>query len=839
MFQDRIFVMPAFPPSSNDHPAGILTMAQQRLVELIDAIDGIVWEADPATFCFTFVSGQAERILGYLPDEWYVDGFWAAHIHPEDCERAIGYCAAQTQAGVDHAFEYRMLARDGRVVWLKDSVSVRLDQGRPVALCGIMVDISAQKQAQQAAAEEAHFFEQLGDTIPSPIFWKDAEGCYRGCNKAFEAYIGLAREELIGKSVFDIAPRALAEVYAAADQALFDRGGTQVYEAGVRYHDGSKHDVTFYKAIISQKDGSPGGLVGVMLDITERKRAEDALKLSSTVFENSMQGIVITNADTRILKVNRSFCAITGYDAHEVLGQTPVILRSGRQDAVFYQTMWNVINEEGYWSGELWNRRKSGEVYAEHLSVTRVLDESGAVANYIGIFNDISHYKAAQHQIERLSFFDAMTGLPNRALLQDRLHHALLNAERQHRRVALLVIDLDRLAHINDSLGHHIGDRLLVAVAERLQAVMPAAATLSRHIGDEFAVVVEDLADPQPASDLAERLLSDLSRAFLLDGHEVSISACIGISMYPEDGNTPEKLLKHADVALHHAKGSGVGRFQFFREEMNHASMERLLIESSLRLALQRNEFRVFYQPQVEFGSGRIIGMEALVRWQHPEMGMVSPARFIPIAEETGQIVDIGMWVLREACMQTRRWHLEGHEHLRVAVNVSARQFNQEDFSALVRMALLESGLAPDRLELELTESMIMQRPERVVGVMAELRELGVKFSIDDFGTGYSSLSQLKRFPIDKLKIDQSFTRDIGIDDSGSAITRAIIALGHSMRLLVVAEGVETSEQQRFLIESGCHSMQGYLFSRPLPAEDFSALLARYLPAPRAVELNI
>ena len=816
-------------PLSAATPADQLNDARQRLADLVDSIDGIVWEADPASFNFTFVSRQAERILGYRPEEWYEPGFWPAHIYPEDRDHAVHFCATQTQAGLEHKFEYRMVARDGRVVWLKDSVSVVMRDGAPVALRGIMIDISEHKEARRIADERLHFLQQLGDTIPNPIFWKDASGSYRGCNKAFEAYIGIARAELLGKTVYDISPPELARIYAAADEELFRRRDTQTYEARVRYHDGTHHDVTFYKATFSKTDGSLGGLVGVMLDITQRKRGEEALRLSSTVFENSPQGIVITDGELRILRVNRMFCEITGYDAEDVIGKTPEVLRSGRHDAAFYDAMWKSINEQGSWSGELWNRRKSGETYAEHLSIIRVPDDSGTAINYIGLFNDISHFKAAQMQIEKLSYFDAMTGLPNRALLHDRLQHALLNAERHESRVALLAIDLDRLAHINDTLGHHTGDLLLGAVAKRLSVAMRAADTLSRHIGDEFALILEDLTESQMAAETAERLLAEVARPFQIEGRDVSISACIGISVYPEDGKTPQMLLKHADVALHHAKDSGEGRFQFFREEMNHASMERLLIESSLRLALLRNEFRVYYQPQVELGSGRIIGMEALIRWQHPEMGMVPPARFIPIAEETGLVIEIGRWVLHEACRQTLRWHRAGYPHLRVAVNVSARQFNQEDFALQVRQVLRDTGLPPDRLELELTESMIMQRPERVVGVMAELRALGVKFSIDDFGTGYSSLSQLKRFPIDKLKIDQSFTHDIGNDASGAAITRAIIALGRSMHLSVVAEGVETEAQQSFLVESGCHSMQGYLFSRPIPADDFATLLASHV----------
>ncbi|MEO8598559.1 MAG: EAL domain-containing protein, partial [bacterium] len=749
-------------------------------------------------------------------------------------EQAVSDCAAFTKAGKNYVLEYRMLAADGRVVWFKDSASVGVRAGQAIYLRGIMVDITEQKLLLQRNAEHVHFSQQLGDTIPSPIFWKDAEGRYQGCNKAFEAYIGIQREDLIGKSVFDISPRELAVSYAAADQALFDSRGSQTYEAAVRYADGSHKNVVFNKATFEKEGGGLGGLVGVILDITERKHAEQALRLSATVFESSTDGIVITDAKTRILKVNRAFSAITGYASHEALGQTPAMLHSGQQDDVFYRKMWQSLARHGCWSGELWNRHKLGHAFIERLSISQVLDASGAVTNYIGIFSDISDAKAAQSQIDRLSYFDALTNLPNRAQLQDRLQHALSIAESTNQRVTLLTMNIERLGYINDTLGHHVGDQVIIAVAERLVASVRAVDTVFRHLGDEFAVILEDLDSADSAAHMAERVLSALSAAFRLDEHELIVGACIGISIFPDDGKTPLLLLKNADIALHHAKGSG--SFQFFREEMNAASMERLLIENSLRLALQHNEFRVFYQAQLDFASGQITGMEALVRWAHPEMGLVSPMRFIPVAEETGQIIEIGLWVLRTACEETRRWHQLGYDHLRVAVNVSAKQFNQDDFAAQVKQVLQDTGLEPDRLELELTESLIMQRPDRVIATMQELRAIGVRFSIDDFGTGYSSLTQLKRFPIDKLKIDQSFTNDIGIDVNGAAIARAIIALGTSMQLQVIAEGVETLAQQRFLIENGCHSMQGYLFSRPIPAEDFARLLAQHSALPRGAD---
>jgi len=675
-----------------------------RFERLVNGIEAVVWEANPADFRYTFVNAQAQRLLGYPVEAWLEDGFRAAHLHPDDRERMMDCWAGQLNGSADHSCEYRMIAADGKVVWLKDIVSTEL------------------------------------------------------C------------------------------------------------------------------------DGVAGTLRGITVEITARKHAEDALRLSASVFENSAQGITITDASGKILNVNRAFCAITGFQREEVIGKTHAVLHSGRQEPDFYREMWRAISEDGCWSGEIWNRRKSGEVYAEQLSITRVVDSTGNIINYIGNFSDISHAKAAQTEIERLSRFDAMTGLPNRAFLHDRLDHALRVAQREEHHLAVLAIDLDRLAHINEVHGHHVGDRLLVAVAERLRGSMRDADTITRHIGDEFVVILEELEDPRAAAILAERVLHELARPFSLDGHEVIVSACIGIGIYPDDGQCAQVLLKHADVALHHAKETGESTYQFFCEEMNQASVERLKIESNLRLALERNEFHLVYQPQVDLASGNITGMEVLVRWQHPDMGMVSPARFIPIAEDTGHITEIGLWVLREACRQTQHWHALGYTGLRVAVNVSARQFRQDDFADQVRRVLEDTGLAPGCLELELTESMIMQRPERVVTVMGELRALGVTFSIDDFGTGYSSLSQLKRFPIDKLKIDQSFTRDIGTDANGTAITCAIIALGNSMRLRVVAEGVETPDQQRFLIDNGCHSMQGYLFSRPIAADDFSALLERHLP---------
>lgn len=675
--------------------------ARERFDDVANRIDGIVWEAESHTCKLSFISARITDVLGYSPQQCVADGFWDTQIHPDDRTRV----AQQRAAAIDHAaeqvMEYRMLACDGRVVWLRDAF-------------------------------------KLGGTAPMRV------------------------------------------------------------------------------------------LRGILTDISRHKYAEQALQFSDSLFQYCTDSITVTDGALRIQRVNLAFTEITGYHADKIRGKTPRVLRSGVQDAGFYDAMWKAIDEHGYWRGELWNRRKSGDLYIQQLSIARICDKNGEVINYLGVARDLSQSKAAEEHMEQLAYADPMTGLPNRAHLMAQLQRAVTTAHDTGSRFALLVVDIDRLSYINDTLGHQVGDQLLVAVAERLRKTVRDAGSVSRHIGDEFTVLVENTTSPGDAAALAECVLSALGKPFALDGHDIVVSTCVGISRYPQDGDTPEMLLKHADIALHDAKVIGANQFRFFHEEMKDGALQRMRIESSLRQALQRNEFQVYYQPQVDFGSGQICGMEALLRWSHPDMGFVSPAQFIPIAEKNGTIIEIGLWLTEQACMETRRLHQSGYPALRVAINVSAHQLAHDDFTQQIQQILQQTRLPPEFLELELTESMIMQRPERVVAILNELRALGVQFSIDDFGTGYSSLSQLKRFPIDKLKIDQSFTCDIGKDDNGAAITRTIIALGKGMGLRVIAEGVETEAQKSFLMENGCDGMQGYLVSHPVPAPNFTELLASH-----------
>ncbi|MDD5329551.1 MAG: EAL domain-containing protein [Sulfuricella sp.] len=566
-------------------------------------------------------------------------------------------------------------------------------------------------------------------------------------------------------------------------------------------------------------------LSGSLQDITRRKLAERKLHLSATVFENTTEGVMITDDASRIISVNKAFTEITGYGQEEMLGATPDALKSGRHDEEFYATMWSVIRESGRWQGEVWNRRKNGDIFPEWLNISVVRDERGRITHYVGVFSDISAMKESESRLDHLAHHDPLTGLPNRLLLNARMEHSLARARRNNSQLAVLFLDLDHFKNINDTLGHPIGDLLLQETAHRLTGCVREEDTVARLGGDEFTLLLEDQQNSRYASDVAQKIIAALAERFVLQGHEVFVTCSIGISLYPSDGDNITTLFKNADSALYRAKEQGRNNYQYYTEELTTRAMERLSMENNLRHALERNELVVHYQPQVDLYNGSIIGMEALLRWQHPEMGLIPPASFIPLAEETGLIIPIGEWVLRTACARLQAWIEAGLPKVRMAVNLSSRQFNQKDLAEVVAGALHDTGLDPRCLELELTESLIMQDAEAAILVLNTLKKLGVQFSIDDFGTGYSSLSYLKRFPIDRIKIDQSFVRNITTDPEDAAVSQAIISLSHSLNMKTVAEGVETAEQQEFLRSRQCDEIQGFHFSRPVPEQEMERLL--------------
>ncbi len=1057
---------------------------------------------------------------------------------------------------------------------LTDQVRLVKDSGATPVSLGIRVEdeigvlgrafnemLEQLAKKRRALGEQLHFLQVLINAIPNPIFFKDAEGRYLGCNRAFEDYLGISRQDLIGKSVYDIAPPHLAEIYHQADAELFTRGinQTQVYESSVIYADGTPHEVIFYKATFPTSEGTLGGLVGAILDITERKRAEQALAVqkhfsdqllqnaaaaafvidaehrvivwnraceeltgvraeevigtdehwrafydyrrpcladfafsrnlddlagayeeyrrsdlipeglvaegwlvlngrrryivfnAAPVFseegricaaietledfterkqaeeslarslselrqtaeqlrklylavEQSPNSVVITDPTGTIEYVNERFCEVSGYSREEALGQNTRIFKSGNVPDGYYRTLWQTITAGQQWRGEFHNRRRSGEDLWESTLISPLKNSEGTITHFVALKEDISERKIAEkrqylvaqvlevlslpsdradkvriilhlikdftgiemvairlrgengsvcsevfslgeaqaeggirgdleslcgkvllgatdlfpgstaqgsfftnraadldqganlcsrdhcfrqglqslafiplHSADRiigllqlgdrregklpaqlieflekiassigialehrqteerllekekslsfLTHFDPLTRLPNRTLLQDRLQHAMDKARRSGKKVALLVLDLDRFSTINDSLGHELGDQFLCLAAQKLGETIREADTLARFGGDEFIIVLEEVEESKEIATVGEKILGHLCQGLVLADHCLYLTASIGISFYPTDADEVESLLKFAEIAMHRAKELGGNNLQFFRPEMNARRRELLLLEGGLRQALKQEEFVLHYQPQVDLASGRVVGVEALLRWHHPEQGMVPPGEFIPLAEDTGLIIPIGEWVLRTACNQARHWQESGLSPFRVGVNISGRQFKQAEFVALVERVLNETGLDPRWLELEITESVVMDNVEETISTLTALKRLGVRLALDDFGTGYSSLAYLSRFPIDQVKIDRSFVKDIVSDPNSATIATAIIALAHRMRLKVVAEGVETEAQLAYLRKHDCDEMQGYFFSRPLPPEGFAEML--------------
>ncbi|KNX80597.1 diguanylate cyclase [Pseudomonas sp. 250J] len=558
------------------------------------------------------------------------------------------------------------------------------------------------------------------------------------------------------------------------------------------------------------------------IGIGARLRSEDRerLRMAAAVFDSTLEGVLVTDRNGLIVHVNRAFMRITGYQQEEVIGQRPSKFKSGRHGAPFYQQIYAALAEQGEWSGEIWNRRKSGEIYPQWQTICAIRDDSGALSHYVAVFSDISAIKHTEEELAYLVHHDPLTGLPNRLLFNDRAMQAMAAAQANKRGCALLLLDLDHFQSINDGLGHTIGDQLLKLVGERLRQVLGSGVTLARLGGDEFGVLAENCQQVGQAGKLAQSIIERLKEPFCFEDNRLFISVSIGISLFPSDALSAEQLLRNADSALFKAKSNGRACYALYTEELTAHAQQRVETAGELRRALEQQELRVFFQPVHDLFTARMIGVEALVRWQHPQRGLVPPGEFIPIAERTGLIAEIDAWVLHQACRQMVQWQTEGRQLAFVAVNISSRLFSQRDLYRQVADALHDTGLDPALLELEVTESAVMEDPEVALEQLHRLRELGVTLAIDDFGTGYSSLLRLKRMPVQKLKIDQGFVAGLPHDEDDIAIVRVIIALARSMGMQVHAEGVEQAEQARFLLEQQCQLGQGYWFGRPVPAAE-------------------
>jgi diguanylate cyclase (GGDEF)-like protein/PAS domain S-box-containing protein len=559
-------------------------------------------------------------------------------------------------------------------------------------------------------------------------------------------------------------------------------------------------------------------------EIAERVRAEEGLRLSAKVFENTVEGVIITDRDTRILAVNRAFTQVTGYELEELKNLTPRILQSGRHDAQFYAEMWTSLKQSGQWVGEIWNKRKNGEIFPERLTIGVVKDTVGGIGHYVGVFSDITDIKRSQERLDFLAHHDMLTNLPNRLMFNHHLRQNIALAKRNRRQLAVMFIDLDHFKNVNDTLGHELGDELLKKIAEVLDAHVRKSDILARIGGDEFILLLNDLETPRYASTISEKFLSLLRQTFMVSGYDISVSASIGVSFFPSDGEDATTLVKNADIAMYYAKSHGRNSYHFYAPAMSEYAIERVKLEALLRRSIERDELSLHYQPQVDLFTGQLVGAEALLRWNNPELGMVSPVRFIPIAEDIGFISTLGEWVLNTACRQVKEWDACGFNLPCVSVNLSVKQLEHGDIVDIVSRILAETGLHSSRLEMEVTESAIMNN-QQALGFLDGLRALGVVLAVDDFGTGYSSLSYLRRLPVQKLKIDRAFVNEVTSEPSREAIVRAIIALSKALDLSTIAEGIETEAEAQFLRQEGCHQGQGYLFSRPLAPHE---LLTRW-----------
>jgi diguanylate cyclase (GGDEF)-like protein/PAS domain S-box-containing protein len=730
-------------------------------------------------------------------------------------------------AGESASLEFEVIGLKGNRRWLETyEVPMRDAQGRITSMLGITRDITGRKQIEQKSEVLMRRHQALMNSALEGIHIMDMDGNIVEANDTFCRMLGYSQAEMARLNVADWDAQWSREELMVRFRKLVYLDGA-LFETRHRRRDGSLIEVEV-STTGAEIDGQYY-LYASSRDITERKRADDALRIAAVTFD-TQEAIMITAPDASILRVNQAFQDITGYSAAEVIGQNPRIFRSGRHDAAFYQAMWSTLLDTGKWSGEVLDRRKDGAIYPKLLTITAVYNRQKQVTHYVAIFRDISNLKQSEQEIHQLAFYDALTGLPNRRLLLDRLQQAMALGTRTGGYGALLFLDLDHFKTVNDTRGHAAGDELLVAVAHRLQACVREGDSVARMGGDEFVVVLENLSSIENEAaalteSIAEKILMELDRPYALAAFECISTASIGVSLFRGHQESAADLLQHTDVAMYQAKAGGRNAIRFFDPHMQTVLEARASLEADLRQALDRQMFSLHYQIQVD-RLRRPLGAEVLLRWKHPRRGLVFPNEFIPLAEETGLIVPIGLWVLQIACMQLRKWQGDPLTRgLTLAVNVSAKQFRQADFVAQLRRVLQESGAKPTHLKLELTESTVLENVADTIAKMHEIKTLGISFSMDDFGTGYSSLQYLKRLPLDQIKIDRSFVRDIATDPNDAAIVQTIIAMTEILGFEVIAEGVETEAQREFLDLRGCPAFQGYLFGKPVPLAEFEQLL--------------
>jgi len=770
------------------------------------------------------------QMLGYTEPELKKLTFQDI-THPDDLEADLAFVEQLLRGEIrSYQMEKRYFHKDGHLVWVLLSVSmVRRMDGAPLHFVAQIQDVTARKRTELELADNRRFLADLIDAIPLPLTVKNDDRRFVIVNEATGRFHHRPAGDFLDKRDSDFYPPERVEQIWAEDDAVTDSGTPLEEEQLFQTASGEWRWVIKYKRRIVSPD-SRRWLITGLLDITERKQAEIALKNSEARFraltELSSDFYWEQDENFRITAISGSVQALVGISAQAHIGKTRWEIPGIRLSEKEWAAHRAILEAHQPFSDFSYERRgPGGEVRWLSMTGQPIFDELGKFTGYRGVGKDVTAAKVAEVRIQYLAYHDSLTTLPNRSSFSLILNHGIVRARRDGSKLAVLFIDLDRFKNINDTLGHDAGDTMLREIGSRLRHCVRLSDTVARLGGDEFVVLLEDMSEPGHVAKVARKILSDLASSLDILGQEFRVTASIGVSIFPQDGEDERTLMKNADIAMYHAKKEGKNNCQFHSEQMNTLSRERLELESSLRRALEHNEFELYYQPKRNLGTSRMTGMEALLRWKHPELGMISPAQFIPIAEETGLIVPIGQWVLRTACLQNKAWQTQGLSPMRVAVNLSARQFTDDNLPNSIAAILDETGMDPHWLELEITESMIMHNVGRTMQKLTTLGEMGIRIAVDDFGTGHSSLAYLKRFPIDTLKIDRSFISDLPGDVEDKAIMAAIITMGKSLDLIVVAEGVETQDQFDFLRAHGCDEFQGYYSDKPMPAERFAQVL--------------
>ncbi|WP_235585277.1 PAS domain S-box protein [Thiomicrospira sp. XS5] len=813
-----------------------LAEKDQRLNLILEASNIGQWDWDIVNDVMLW-DARSYTMLGFKENAFQVSfEKWRQMLHPDDCH-AVERLQAHLEDKDTYSVEYRLATVDNDWLWIESRGQVveRDDEGHPTRMVGMHMDVSDRKQVEDMIAMNEERLRTIFEILPIGISLTDRDGHILECNSASEKLLGLTREEHTSRRYDDdvwliyredgtpMPPDEYASVRALQDHTTVKN---QVME--IRHTGGS----TWLNVNATPLDHPQYGLVITYEDISDKRAAEARLNLAASVFTHAREGITITDKNGRIIDVNRGFTLITGYERDEVIGQNPNILSSGRQPQEFYNTMWKTLFEKGHWTGEMWNRHKDGSIYAQIITISAIQDANGAIQNYVGLFTDITSLKEQQQQLEHIAHYDVLTQLPNRTLLADRLSQAMFIINRRGGYLAVLFIDLDQFKAINDSFGHDIGDDLLVEVSKRMRSALREEDTLSRIGGDEFVAVLANLESLKDCEEILERLLKAASDPVHVQGHTLTVSASIGVTFYPEDQGDPDQLMRHADQAMYQAKQEGKNRYHYF--DVSHDSMmkSQSRIQQEIIEAIDQDQFVLHFQPKVNIKEGRVIGAEALVRWQYPDRGLLLPGDFLPNIEGLPLSIELDKWVLRTALKQLNAWHEQGL-HFNVSVNIGAYFIQHRDFMETLRDYVSQyPALPPFSLEVEILETSALEDVVNISLLIRECLELGVHFALDDFGTGYSSLTYLRHLPAQTVKIDQTFIRDMLVDPDDRAIVDGILKLAQAFSREVIAEGVETEAHFEALLKMGCELVQGYAIAKPMVPEALPDWVCEWEEAP-------